>query len=89
MLGNKLLNIQFAKYHIWNNKSEGFPNMVLSTETFNQSVRTEYSKAVNARYTFQLLWVSGTTVLRNNSPVVPLQGGSKSGHLNETYSTFQ
>ena len=59
MLGNKLLNIQFAKYHIWNNKSEGFPNMVLSTETFNQSVRTEYSKAVNARYTFQLLWVSG------------------------------
>ena len=33
--------------------------MVLSTETFNQSVRTEYSKAVNARYTFQPLWVSG------------------------------
>ena len=59
MLGNKLLNIRFAKYHIWNNKSEGFPNMVLSTETFNQSVRTEYSEAVNARYTFQLLWVSG------------------------------
>ena len=58
MLGNKLLNIQFAKYHIWNNKSEGFPNMVLSTETFNQSVRTEYSEAVNARYTFQPLWVS-------------------------------
>ena len=59
MLGNKLLNIQFAKYHIWNNKSEGFPNMVLSTETFNQSVRTEYSEAVNARYTFHPLWVSG------------------------------
>ena len=59
MLGNKLLNIRFAKYHIWNNKSEGFPNMVLSTETFNQSVRTEYSEAVNARYTFQPLWVSG------------------------------
>ena len=59
MLGNKLLNIQFAKYHIWNDKSEGFPNMVLSTETFNQSVRTEYSEAVNARYTFQPLWVSG------------------------------
>ena len=58
MLGNKLLNIQFAKYHIWNNKSEGFPNMVLSTETFNQSVRTEYSEAVNVRYTFQPLWVS-------------------------------
>ena len=58
MLGNKLLNIRFAKYHIWNNKSEGFPNMVLSTETFNQSVRTEYSEAVNARYTFQPLWVS-------------------------------
>ena len=36
VLGNKLLNIQFAKYHIWNNKSEGFPNMVFSTETFNQ-----------------------------------------------------
>ena len=58
MLGKKLLNIQFAKYHIWNNKSEGFPNMVLSTETFNQSVRTEYSEAVSARYTFQPLWVS-------------------------------
>ena len=26
--------------------------MVLSTETFNQSVRTEYLEAVNARYTF-------------------------------------
>ena len=60
VLGNKLLSIQFAKYHIWNNKSEGFPNMVLSTETFNQSVRTEYSEAVNARYTFQPLWVSGS-----------------------------
>ena len=58
VLRNKLLNIQFAKYHIWNNKSEGFPNMVLSTETFNQSVRTEYSEAVNARYTFQPIWVS-------------------------------
>ena len=58
MLGNKLLNIQFAKYHILNNKSEGFPNMVLGTETFNQSVCTEYSEAVNARYTFQPLWVS-------------------------------
>ena len=65
MLGNKLLNIQFAKYHIWNNKSEGFSNiMVLSTETFNQSVRTEYSEAVNARYTFQPLWVSGSTDIR-------------------------
>ena len=61
MLGNKLLNIQFAKDHIWNNKFEGFPNMVLSTETFNQSVRTEYSEAVNSRYTFQPLWVSGNT----------------------------
>ena len=60
MLGNKLLNIQFGKYHIWNNKSEGFPNMVLSTETFNQSVRTEYSEAVNASYTFHPLWVSDT-----------------------------
>ena len=29
--------------------SEGFPNMVLSTE---------YSEAVNTRYTFQPLWVS-------------------------------
>ena len=36
--------------------------MVLSTETFNQSVRTEYSEAVNARYTFQLLWVSGIII---------------------------
>ena len=60
MLGNKLLNIQFAiKYHIWNNKSQGFPNMVPSTETFNQSVRTEYSEAVNVRYMFHPLWVSG------------------------------
>ena len=32
--------------------------MVLSTETFNQSVRTEYSEALNARYTSQPLWVS-------------------------------
>ena len=32
--------------------SEGFPNMVLSTE---------YSEAVKARYTFQPLWVSVTT----------------------------
>ena len=32
--------------------------MVLSTETFKQSVRTEYSEAVNARYTFQPLRVS-------------------------------
>ena len=63
MLGNKLLNIQFAKYHIWNNKNEGFANMVLSTETFNQSVRTEYSEAVKARYTFQPLWVSAFILL--------------------------
>ena len=35
--------------------------MVLRTETFNQSVRTEYSEAVNARYTFQPLWVSDIT----------------------------
>ena len=34
------------------NWSEGFPNMVHSTE---------YSEAVNARYTFQPLWVSTTT----------------------------
>ena len=65
MLGNKLPNIQFAKYHIWNNKSEGFPNMVRSTETFNQSVRTEYSEAVNARYMFQPLWVSDINDLPN------------------------
>ena len=32
--------------------------MVLSTETFNQSVRTEYSEAVKARHTFQALWAS-------------------------------
>ena len=70
MLGNKLLNIQFAKYHIWNNKSKGFSNMVLSPEKFNQSVRTEYSEAVNARYTFQPLWVSGymQRTLLNNPP---------------------
>ena len=71
MLGNKLLNIQFAKYHIWNKKretsnqsvrknwSEGFPNMVLSTE---------YSEAVNARSTFQPLWVSDTTKLLRTVP---------------------
>ena len=61
VLGNKLLNIQFAKYHIWNNKSGGFPNLVLSTETFNQSVHTEYLEAVNACYTFQPLSVSVST----------------------------
>ena len=27
---------------------------------YNQSVCTEYSEAVNARYTFQPLWVSGS-----------------------------
>ena len=69
VLGNKLLSIQFTKYHTLEqqersiqpissqehcdaippmfsseiNWSEGFPNMVLSTE---------YSEAVNARYTF-------------------------------------
>ena len=41
MLGNKLLNIQFAKYHIWNNKRE----------TFNQSVRkntvTQYHQCLS------------------------------------------
>ena len=37
--------------------------MVLSTGTFNQSLRTEYSEAVNALYTFQLLWVSDKTNL--------------------------
>ena len=37
--------------------------MVLRTETFNQSVCTEYSEAVNARYTFQPLWVSGVLAL--------------------------
>ena len=58
VLGNKLLNIQFAKYYIWNNKNEGFPNMVLNTKTFNQSVCTEYSEAVNPCYMFQPLWVS-------------------------------
>ena len=41
--------------------------MVLSTETFNQSVHTEYSEAVNARYTFQPLWVSGITQHRISS----------------------
>ena len=46
--------------------------MVLSTETFNQSVRTEYSEAVNARYTFQPLWVSGRTYCnQQNQPWVP------------------
>ena len=40
--------------------------MVLSTETFNQSVRTEYSEAVNARYTFQPLWISVKTELRTS-----------------------
>ena len=32
--------------------------MALRTEIFNQSVRTEYSEAVNVRYTFEPLWVS-------------------------------
>ena len=38
--------------------------MVLTTETFNQSVCNEYSEAVNARYTFQPLWVSDKTKSR-------------------------
>ena len=42
-----LLTALFTFIKDW---SEGFPNMVLSTE---------YSEAVNARYTFQPLWVSG------------------------------
>ena len=46
--------------------------MVLSTETFNQSVRTEYSEAVNARYTFQLLWVSGSTSKKVVEPLLPI-----------------
>ena len=73
MLGNKLLNIPYLEQQERNiqpissqehrdaippmfsreiNWSEGFPNMVLSTE---------YSEAVNARYTFQPLWVSAIT----------------------------
>ena len=39
--------------------------MVLSTEIFNQSVCTEYSEAVNERYMFQPLWVSGKRCRRN------------------------
>ena len=74
MLGNKLLNIQFVKYHIWNNKNEGFPNMVLSTETFNQSVRTEYSEAVNARYTFQPLWVSAIANMPDLTAILVFHG---------------
>ena len=38
--------------------------MVLSTETFNQSVLTEYPEAVNARYTLQPLWDSDKTKSR-------------------------
>ena len=62
--------------------------MVLSTETFNQSVRTEYSEAVNARYTFQLLWVSGGAYrlmeyhLDFNSCVYRLKSGAKNISLN-------
>ena len=73
MLGNKLLNVPYLEQQERNiqpissqehrdaippmfsreiNWSEGFPNMVLSTE---------YSEAVNARYTFQPLWVSAIT----------------------------
>ena len=44
--------------------------MVLSTETFSQSVRTEFSEAVNARYTFQPLWVSGYVKLHFTSIAV-------------------
>ena len=44
-LENKLLNIQFAKYHIWNNKRE----------TFNQSVCkntvTQYHQCSRAKLT--------------------------------------
>ena len=41
--------------------------MVLSTETFNQSVRTEYSEAVKACYTFQPLSVSGFSQSQSDS----------------------
>ena len=44
--------------------------MVLSTETFNQSVRPEYSEAVNARYTFQPLWVSGLILCTYLGPLL-------------------
>ena len=43
----KPLRLLFTRGKDW---SERFPNMVLSTE---------YSEAVNARCTFQPLWVSG------------------------------
>ena len=45
--------------------------MVLRTETFNQSVRTEYSEAVNARYTFQSLWVSDINIYYIDSDEIP------------------
>ena len=78
MLGNKLLNNQFAKYHIWSNKREKFkPSVRKNTVTqYHQCspakltgargfqimvLSTEYSEAVNARYTFQPLWVSAIT----------------------------
>ena len=48
--------------------------MVLSTETFNQSIRTEYSEAVIARYTFQPLWVSDAI-----EPDVSKQGNKMGG----------
>ena len=45
VLGNKLMNIRFPKYHIWNNKRE----------TFNQSVRkntvTQYHQCSRAKLT--------------------------------------
>ena len=87
MLGNKLPNIQFAKYHIWNNNSEGFPNMVLSTETLNQSVRTEYSEAVNARYTFQPLWVSDSICVGFRNNLFAFVTGSHEKHFGEVLRT--
>ena len=47
------------------NWSEGFPNMVLSTE---------YSEAVNARYTFQPLWVSAYIQFYTDSDRYHLRG---------------
>ena len=55
--------------------------MVLSTETFNQSVRTEYSEAVNARYTFQGGAINANTWIKTSTQDVVVNGVERCAHI--------
>ena len=60
------------------NWSEGFPNMVLSTEC---------SEAVNARYTFQPLWVSDNTLKEGELFIDSV--GVEDGDMNDKFRFFE